>query len=1077
MIGYIVKHKTLGIGKIESSDQRRLTIRFIDGKSQIFGSTVLNDETVYRANLSIGHKCDGPEGPCSISQVLKLGARNEPNQYEIAYDNDLRSTVSEVEIVPISEPVWSDPLSRFKARAHQNLNVFRLRENLVNTINRSIKNGHGLNALLSSRIDIHAHQAYVAGVVLTDSVRRYILADEVGLGKTIEAGIIISDLLAQKPVARILVLCPSTLTQQWLCELYSKFGGHVFKLLDLHGRYSADSLKKVICSTTHAAYDVPHILQNIQWDMIVVDEVHELLASAELYAFVQKLSRNRSSLLLLSAIPAQRREDDLLKLLSLLEPDRYLDDQTSTDFVSLYAAQPEIGRRLRRFSSRIEGLQDGLYSNQDVLDLAKKLNTLAVVENDVALQNLTDSLDVTSSGFAEECTDILHYIADNYRINRRVLRNRRQRLLAAGQLVKITREFNGLSYDPDPLEIDAVNAAEGLTNRLLSVEAPTTIAVAFTRLIQQSLATATAYRSFLEGLLETQAEALSDKGNDFIGIGYMFGYDDWDDYAELVWKASRTFIPEAVVRNCLAVSQAWAAERQVSRISTLLKFLNDRRAKDSTWKIIVFAGYPGVARELESVLVAKYGTQVTSFLFDSDPEDKEKNVRKFQTKDDIWILVSDESGGEGRNFQFADEVVHFDTPWYAARIEQRIGRLDRLGRDKFRNDVISNVIYRTRSKEEAIVRCYGEGLDVYGRSISGLEFALREVEDEIATTAIQNDYEAILDIIPKLANIATSEREADESESVLDEASFEQKGAERFKEISSALHSGDSIERDFVEYFRCISYPKAVKEVRNDGFGHGIWRFFADDTRYGSLPDLEKDQEGLFGEYKGTFRRAIAQARPDLDFFSVGNPFFDSVTSTLSTHTTGRTYAVACIVPGQPEWIGFEFAFKAVPNFKNVAGNYGLTNRLKNLFTRKILRVFYGSNGLRVDSESAKKLLTTRKSLDGSKRNRTWWNLTDEKAGFINEALDNRELASVVDPIFSTAQVAAHERLAADLSDRIANEADRIKEQIRRLGKRNDIQATRDIANLQMLSLSIADWRVNLDGIGFLSVNTIDLRS
>lgn len=1077
MNGYIVKHKSLGIGKIESIDHNRLTIRFVDGTKQVFGPTVFSDGTISRANLSNGHNCDGPEGRCSISQVLKLGIRDQANLYEIAYDNDLRSTVSEVEIFPVSEPIWGDPLSRFRAKAYQNLNIFRLRENLVNTINKLLRNGNGLNALLSSRIDIHAHQAYVAGVVLTDSVRRYVLADEVGLGKTIEAGIIISDLLAQKPAAKILILCPSTLTQQWLCELYSKFGGHIFKLLDLHGRYAASSLQKVICSTTHAAYDVPQILRAIQWDMIVVDEVHELLASGELYAFVQTLSRNRSSLLLLSAVPAQRREDDLLRLLTLLEPDRYNTERLSAEFARLYAAQPEIGRRLRRLSSRIEGLREGEYSNQDVLDLAKKLNSLATVEGDPVLEERVKSLDVTSPTFIDECTDILHYVADHYRINRRVLRNRRQRLLDAGQLVRIAREFNRVSYEPDPLEVDAVNSAEELVATLLSRKAPTAILTPFTRLIQQSLTTPSAYRSFLEGLLETRPEVLSEKGNDFIGIGYMFGYEDWDDYADLVWKASRRFLSDAVIKNCLEVSRAWEGDLQSSRLSALLKLLKRLRSENSNCKVIVFAGYPSVARELESVLAATYGTEVTSFLFDLDTESKEKNVRKFQTKSDVWILVSDESGGEGRNFQFADELIHFDTPWYAARIEQRIGRLDRLGRDKFRQDVISNVIYRARSKEEAVVRCYGDGLEVYSHSISGLEFALRDLEHLIATTAIQNDYEAILEIIPQLADVAKSERETDESESVLDEASFEQKGAARFKEVSAAIHSGEAIEKDFTEYFRCISYPKAVKETRNDGFAQGVWRFYADDTRFGVLPNLNKDQEGLFGEFRGTFRRAIAQIRPDLEFFSVGNPFFDSVTNTLSSHTTGRTYAVAAIVPGEPEWSGFEFAFTAIPEFENIAGNPGMVNKAKNLFTRKPLRVFYGTDGTRLQGDRARGLLAIRKSLDNSNRNRTWWNLTNEKVGFMIEALNNRELGSVIDAIFSAAEVSARERLSADLSDRITGEAERIKEQIRRLGRRSDIQASQDITNLQMLLLSIANWKVQLDSLGFLSVNTIDLRS
>src|SRR5207237_5366476 len=122
------------------------------------------------------------------------------------------------------------------------------RETLVDALARLTRQGSGLRALLSSRIDLRPHQAYVAGVVLLDRRRRYLLADEVGLGKTIEAGIVIHDLLSTKPDARVLVLCPGTLTTQWLSEMYSKFGGQTFRMLDLYKAKSLapDSLRTAI---------------------------------------------------------------------------------------------------------------------------------------------------------------------------------------------------------------------------------------------------------------------------------------------------------------------------------------------------------------------------------------------------------------------------------------------------------------------------------------------------------------------------------------------------------------------------------------------------------------------------------------------------------------------------------------------------------------------------------------------------------------------------------------------------------------------------------------------------------------
>src|SRR5262249_35430167 len=147
------------------------------------------------------------------------------------------------------------------------------------------------------------HQAYVTSIVLTDRRRRYILADEVGLGKTIEAGVVIFDLFMRKPEARGFVFTPGTFTPQWLCGLFTGFAGQGFRLLDLYSKKAINlsQWRKVICSTTIASQDLYDELANTKWDMVVVDEVHHLLEAPLLYVLVETFSRNCRDLLLLSA--------------------------------------------------------------------------------------------------------------------------------------------------------------------------------------------------------------------------------------------------------------------------------------------------------------------------------------------------------------------------------------------------------------------------------------------------------------------------------------------------------------------------------------------------------------------------------------------------------------------------------------------------------------------------------------------------------------------------------------------------------------------------------------------------------
>ena len=1079
MLGFIVKHKKLGLGKIVELHNRRITIQFVNGEKQTLGSAVLDDGWLTRTNLGNGHFCEGPRGSCTINQILSIpGKRPIPCNYEVTYLDGLRSQVSEVDLIPKAEPVWTDPLSRLKSLAHQSLYLFQTREKLAKAFNKMFREGAGLRALLSSRIDLHAHQAYVAGRVLLDSTRRYLLADEVGLGKTIEAGIIISDLLAQKPDARVLVLCPAALTQQWFCELYSKFGGHIFTLLDVGGRtLSARQIRKSICSTTQATYNIPETLQAITWDMVVVDEVHQLLSASAIYSFVQNLSKNTSSLLLLSAIPAQRREDDFFRLLALLDPKRYdaESEQARIAFRSLYAAQEDIGRRLRLFSRRIEAMSGEDPGGEKVIEFAPRFLQIPVLEADQNIGKVIANLERGSADLQDQASGLLHYIADNYRINRRILRNRRQRLLETGQLAPISRNIVAFPYTPDPTEIDLLNSIEAIINTLRESGVPTEHLAPFVRVAIQSLVLPTTALAFLEALQEEQPEKLNRQGDDFISIGYMFGYQDWDIYSGLVCKAVRGFLPSDLLSRSLRSANAWYAKwPHCQRISKLLDLLRQKRKTDPACKLIIFAGYPGAARELFEFLQTEVGEKhVTCFRDDLDQDIKEENARKFQGSAQTWILVSDESGGEGRNFQFADEIIHFDTPWYAARIEQRIGRLDRLGRERFRMEVTSNVLFCENTKEEALVRCYSDGLGVYSESISGLEFALRQVETQIATAATNDGTEEMIALVPRLAELAVQERAADESEAVLDEASFEARSAERFRRVSQSANLSADLEKCFVEYFRAISVNKSTKQIAEPGFREGIWRFFADDTKFEPLPRLDKNAEGLFGEFRGTFRRDIAQRRTDLQFFNVGNPFFDSVISTLTRQTTARVYGVSCSSLGGPTWTGLEFAFTAQPDMDVLAENYGLVNYARGLFTLNRKVIFIHTNGSVAERPLAKSLYEIRGSLTSEKRNRSWWNLTDEKSNFMLDAIGEKDWPTFVQELYAIAEVTAKRHFEEKLGDRLQLEHERIHEQRRQLNLRRDQDSVRESANLQIFEFAIDNWKVELDCVGFLSVNDI----
>jgi hypothetical protein len=196
------------------------------------------------------------------------------------------------------------------------------------------------------------------------------------------------------------VLCPAALTQQWLCELYAKFGGHLFTLLDLHNPTGVDWQKqrRVISSTALAALQAGPALEGLAWDLVVVDEAHHLLAMSGLYSHVERLSRTAPALLLLSAIPAHERSDELLRLLALLEPERYgaSSGEARARFATLHAQQPAVGKGLRVLERRIAALESADVDVPDVCSVARRLLATPPIDGDRDLADRLDAIETAA---------------------------------------------------------------------------------------------------------------------------------------------------------------------------------------------------------------------------------------------------------------------------------------------------------------------------------------------------------------------------------------------------------------------------------------------------------------------------------------------------------------------------------------------------------------------------------------------------------------------------------------------------------------------------------------------------------
>lgn len=996
-----------------------------------------------------------------------------PYRYEIALSGDVIVETTEEEIIPLADSGAVDPVLRLASGDVYQYTLFQAREGLAGAYAKMLKEGASLRALLGSRVDLRPHQAFVAGTVLLDHRHRYVLADEVGLGKTIEAGVVITDLLAHKPDARILVVCPGALTNQWLSEIYAKFGGRLFTLLDLHEPLLIPwpTLRQVIVSTTLAAYRFPQRLSSIAWDLVVVDETHHLLASPVAYEFVSGLSRRVPSLLLLSALPAHQREEDLLRLLALLEPDRFseMSEERRYSFQALHATQAQLGRGLRIIGREIDEFLSGDASADEVMAVARRLLSMPGVADDDEMRARLEAIDSSSDAFAGSVREFAHALASRYCLSRRILRNRRRRLIEQDQIVPISRLVRMVPLRPSQLELEAHEAVDELLRSVRGTGLPTKLTRALARTVWQAAVEPKALSGLLEGLERAPVHDIDSVGQDLVAQGHTVGYTDWELYRELLFRVVRRAISPTRLAAAKRAARAWCDFPGLpDRRAALLDLLDATIAMHPGAKVLVFAGFPGVAALLGETLRSRFGADaVAEFRADMPEEAKERSVVRFRDGADTRVLVSDETGGEGRNFQFASEIVHYDTPWYAARIEQRIGRLDRLGRERYSREVHSSVLFNAASVEAGLVDCLSEGLRVYQESISGLEFALREIENALVDRALEGGLEAVIGFAEEVRAIAEREREQDDTQAVLDESSFEQGAAARFRRIVPSDPADRGIEVPFLSYFRALCGGNGVRQSQEPGCPAGtVWRLRPEETRYGALPGDSVGRVPLVGDHEGTFRRDVGQIYPRLQFFNVGNPVFDAVIRSLTLHATGRTYALECREPDVEPWVGFEFVFAAVPDYRVLASDPALVNAVERVFpVLPPFRIFVSPDG--VPASDPERLLQVRRRIDRESGGRTWWDLKG-RAGVLARALGARDWQDAVLAAAARAVADAKPHFGAVLAQHLEADLARLDLLLSRDAGAGDSSS---VVDSELIRRAVTGWDLRVDAAGFLSIN------
>jgi ATP-dependent helicase HepA len=736
---------------------------------------------------------------------------------------------------------------------------------------------HGLSALLSAPIQLLDHQIQVVRRVLEDPIQRYLLADEVGLGKTIEAGVILRQLLIDKPNARALILVPSSLLHQWRSELQTK--------LDIR----LDSY-----SVTLADFNALKTLRKTSvFDIVILDEAHHLARLAyeqnngAEWSNLQTICHECPSLLLLTATPALHNEASFLAMLNLLEPQTY-------DLTDLDGFRTRIKNR-DGVASALDLIQEDMKWIREVRDAAaaireyladdpllmQKANELDVIADNA--KNLGVPIDVTTL-----VREVRLQIRETHRVHRRMLRSSRRRI--ATNL--FSERHTGRAIVESFSDIRMCRTHAALNTWRESVHLSASKPDDYLPLFTQFLNLAGTWPSLLRSALQ-----------------FRLGRND--QHLDLPVEL-RTILRDTPIFDG-EIDQLTLWERDLRDdpdesdvIDDLLEVLQHHRGG----RRVVFTSYTSVAveivRRLQNIMHPRF---IYAHLATTPMEERVAGLLRFGTESEAAILVCDYTGEEGLNLQYVDRVLHFDLPWDVNRLEQRIGRIDRIGRTKISaHQHIFTPDEPENTYPAAFVDLVKRGVAIFTESVADLQFFLDLECNRWVRIAFYQGAESLQNEISTVQTGVKEERILLRKQNALDEIETYQTDEVNFAEdLRNA--DDDKQQEAFAKALsgwmvRCMHF-----EPKHNGYG-----FQHIESTLLSKVDWERISGELPAGKALVYKRRDVLAQPGTVLLRPGNPFVDRLIDYLNWEDRGNAWALWRFVDDD----NFPFDERAFFRFDNV---------------------------------------------------------------------------------------------------------------------------------------------------------------
>jgi len=577
----------LGSGIVKKIDGARLHLFFDEGNTTRIYSMV--SAPIKRVLFKIGDKITSKNG-----KSLKVEKIEEDRGVLVYYGNNLSIEEKDVS----SKINFNSPIDKLRSGKRDVSTVFDLRYRSYMIKNKILKSE--IRGLIGGKIDLFPHQIYISNEVSNRIVSRALLADEVGLGKTIEAALILHRFIITRQVERVLIIVPESLTYQWFSELLKRFN-LIFRIVNLKYSISLGNenpfLDGDLCLTSidflTRRKEKKEELLSVEWDMVIVDEIHNFKEGTENFDFISKLLSRVPKVILLTATPEQFGIKSHFERLKLLDPDRYSD-------YSFFLKETE-----------------------EYVDISK----------------------------------LAGIIIDNKKMT--------------------TSEYEKLS--------------------------------------------------------------------NFLGDKYFdFFRDNEDIIKDLL---DRHGVGRVMFRNTRKTIKNFPERRvHIVKVKDKIDFLCETLSKNKNEKFLLICKEKDKVIEIGDSLKKRGSFKFSFFHEDLKVIERDRNAAWFSLPEGSQILLCSEIGSEGRNFQFASNLILFDLPKNPEILEQRIGRLDRIGQKEFINIYIPCL---ENDKEFALARWYDEGLNALKQNIPDGEIIYEAFKDKLENLDF-NNLEKIIEDTKKL---------------------------------------------------------------------------------------------------------------------------------------------------------------------------------------------------------------------------------------------------------------------------------------------------------------------------------------